>query len=108
MSAREGQIIAGHRHDRPLRLLRGSVAQLTCGHTPFNATQRSLYAAALEQINYNVALLRPGMGFMEPIETGSAHPATLPGTPATASRCTASAWSTSGRSCPTTQRGPGL
>ncbi|MFM8333462.1 MAG: M24 family metallopeptidase [Candidatus Methylumidiphilus sp.] len=40
----------------------------TCGHTPFNATQRSLYAAALEQINHNVALLRPGLRFMEFIE----------------------------------------
>ena len=40
----------------------------TCGHVPFTPTQRALYAVALEQIEHNVALLRPGLGFLEFIE----------------------------------------
>ena len=40
----------------------------TCGHTPFNAVQRGLYSAALEQLSHNVALLRPGLSFLEFID----------------------------------------
>jgi Xaa-Pro aminopeptidase len=40
----------------------------TCGHAPFNPTQRGLYAAALEQIERNLALLKPGLGFLEFID----------------------------------------
>ena len=37
----------------------------TCGHTPMNATQRRLYQTALEQIEHNLELLRPGTSFAE-------------------------------------------
>jgi Xaa-Pro aminopeptidase len=37
----------------------------TCGHTPMTDTQRRLYATALEQINHNLALLKPGVSFRE-------------------------------------------
>ncbi len=40
----------------------------TCGHTPFNAVQHSLYTAALEQLSHNVSLLRPGLSFLEFID----------------------------------------
>ena len=40
----------------------------TCGHTPFNAVQKELYSAALEQLSHNVALLRPGLSFLEFID----------------------------------------
>ena len=37
----------------------------TCGYTPFNNTQRHIYATALDQINHNLALLQPGTSFAE-------------------------------------------
>jgi Xaa-Pro aminopeptidase len=37
----------------------------TCGHTPMTDTQRRLYATALDQINHNLTLLKPGMSFRE-------------------------------------------
>lgn len=37
----------------------------TCGHTKMSNAQRTLYAAALDQINHNLALLRPGMTMAE-------------------------------------------
>ena len=40
----------------------------TCGHIPFNGVQHTLYAAALEQLSHNLALLRPGLSFLEFID----------------------------------------
>jgi len=37
----------------------------TCGHIPMNATQHRLYQAALEQIEHNLELIRPGVSFAE-------------------------------------------
>lgn len=37
----------------------------TCGDTAMTGTQRRLYATALEQIDHNTALLRPGLDFAE-------------------------------------------
>ncbi len=37
----------------------------TCDYTPMNDTQTRLYGTALEQINHNLALIRPGMEFAE-------------------------------------------
>ena len=37
----------------------------TCGHVAMTAKQRELYAAAREQIDHNLALLRPGLDFVE-------------------------------------------
>ncbi len=37
----------------------------TCGHTGMTGTQARLYATALDQINHNLALIRPGMAFAE-------------------------------------------
>lgn len=37
----------------------------TCGYTPLTAKQRELYAAAVEQIDHNLALLRAGLSFAE-------------------------------------------
>ncbi len=37
----------------------------TCGYTPMNAVQKSLYETALEQIEHNSALLAPGLSFAE-------------------------------------------
>ena len=37
----------------------------TCGYTPMNTRQKTLYAAALDQIQHNVALIKPGMSFIE-------------------------------------------
>jgi len=37
----------------------------TIGGTPFDDSQRALYAAALEQIHHNLDLIRPGVGFAE-------------------------------------------
>ena len=37
----------------------------TCGHTRMTDTQRRLYATALDQINHNLDLIRPGMAFAE-------------------------------------------
>jgi len=37
----------------------------TCGHTKMTPLQRSLYLTALEQINHNLSLLRPGLEFAE-------------------------------------------
>lgn len=37
----------------------------TCGYVPMTPLQRSLYSAALDQINHNMALLRPGLSFAE-------------------------------------------
>jgi Xaa-Pro aminopeptidase len=37
----------------------------TCGYTPMTSIQKSLYGAALDQINHNMALLRPGLSFAE-------------------------------------------
>ena len=37
----------------------------TCGHTKMTAKQSELYAKALDQIEHNLALLRPGLSFAE-------------------------------------------
>jgi Xaa-Pro aminopeptidase len=37
----------------------------TCGYTPMTAKQSELYRAAIEQINHNLALLRPGLELRE-------------------------------------------
>lgn len=37
----------------------------TCGYTAMNDTQKRLYGAAREQIEHNLALLKPGLGFHE-------------------------------------------
>ena len=37
----------------------------TCGHVPMTDTQRRLYATARDQIEHNLALLRPGLTFRE-------------------------------------------
>jgi Xaa-Pro aminopeptidase len=37
----------------------------TCGHVAMTVKQRELYAAAREQIDHNLALLRPGLDFVE-------------------------------------------
>ncbi len=37
----------------------------TCGHVPMTNTQRRLYGTALEQIEHNLALIRPGLAFAE-------------------------------------------
>lgn len=37
----------------------------TCGYTRMNPTQRTLYAAAVEQIEHNLALLKDGLSFTE-------------------------------------------
>ena len=37
----------------------------TCGYTPMTEVQQRLYAAAREQIERNMALLRPGRSFAE-------------------------------------------
>jgi Xaa-Pro aminopeptidase len=37
----------------------------TCGHTPMTPTQARLYRLALDQIEHNAALLRPGLSFAE-------------------------------------------
>ncbi|MDC0659739.1 Xaa-Pro peptidase family protein [Leisingera sp. SS27] len=37
----------------------------TCGFVPMNDTQKRLYQAAREQIEHNMALLRPGLSFSE-------------------------------------------
>ncbi len=36
-----------------------------CGHHKLNSEQRTLYAAALQQIDHNLELIRPGLGFLE-------------------------------------------
>ncbi len=37
----------------------------TCGYTPLSNKQHTLYAAALEQIHHNLALIRAGVSFAE-------------------------------------------
>lgn len=37
----------------------------TCGHTRMTNKQRELYAAAVDQIHHNLAILKPGMSFVE-------------------------------------------
>ena len=37
----------------------------TCGYTPMNSVQRSLYDTALEQINHNLELIKPGVSFSD-------------------------------------------
>ena len=37
----------------------------TCGYTPMTRSQSRLYGAALDQINHNLALLRPGLDFAD-------------------------------------------
>lgn len=37
----------------------------TCGHVAMNAKQRELYSAARDQIDHNLAIIRPGMTFGE-------------------------------------------
>lgn len=37
----------------------------TCGHTRMTNKQRELYAAARDQIEHNLAILKPGMSFVE-------------------------------------------
>ncbi|MBE2278669.1 MAG: aminopeptidase P family protein [Rhodobacteraceae bacterium] len=37
----------------------------TCGHVRMTPQQRGIYAAALDQIGHNLALIRPGLSFVE-------------------------------------------
>jgi Xaa-Pro aminopeptidase len=37
----------------------------TCGHIPMNPKQRELYSAAIDQIEHNVSILKPGLSFAE-------------------------------------------
>lgn len=37
----------------------------TCDYTPMNDTQKRIYSTALEQIEHNLSILRPGMSFAE-------------------------------------------
>jgi len=37
----------------------------TCGYTPMTAMQRRIYGTALEQINHNLDLIKPGMSYAE-------------------------------------------
>ena len=37
----------------------------TCGYTPMTDRQRRLYETALDQVRYNLDLVRPGMNFVE-------------------------------------------
>lgn len=37
----------------------------TCGHVAMNDRQRELYSAALDQIEHNLSIIRPGMTFVE-------------------------------------------
>jgi len=64
--AREGDIIS---FDTDMIGPYGYCADLsrswTCGHTRMTSTQKQLYAAALEQINHNLSILKPGMSFRE-------------------------------------------
>ncbi len=40
----------------------------TCGYTPMNDTQKRLYATAREQIEHNLALIKPGLSHREFLE----------------------------------------
>jgi Xaa-Pro aminopeptidase len=64
--AREGDIIA---FDTDMIGPYGYCADLsrswTCGHTRMSGTQKELYAAALDQIQHNLAILEPGLSFRE-------------------------------------------
>lgn len=40
----------------------------TCGHVPMTAEQRGIYRLALDQIEHNTCLLRPGLEFAEFVE----------------------------------------
>ena len=46
-----------------------------CGTAPPTSAQRSLYALAVEQVDYNCALLRPGLGFRDFVERAWPIPA---------------------------------
>jgi Xaa-Pro dipeptidase len=63
---REGEMIA---FDTDLVGPYGYCADLsrswTCDYTPMNPTQKSIYAAALEQIRHNVDILEPGISLAE-------------------------------------------
>lgn len=37
----------------------------TCGHVAMNAKQKELYAAARDQIDHNISIIRPGVSFIE-------------------------------------------
>jgi Xaa-Pro aminopeptidase len=37
----------------------------TCGYTPMNNKQKQLYGAAIDQIQHNLALIKPGLSFRE-------------------------------------------
>ncbi|MEJ5022758.1 Xaa-Pro peptidase family protein [Ochrobactrum vermis] len=37
----------------------------TCGHAAMNAKQKELYAAARDQIDHNLSIIRPGVSFVE-------------------------------------------
>ena len=37
----------------------------TCGHTPMSDTQKRIYSAAVEQIEYNLGIIKPGVSFAE-------------------------------------------
>ena len=54
-----------HRPDRPLRLLRRHLAHLALRRGPASNAQIELYRLAREQIAYNLALVRPGLGLRE-------------------------------------------
>lgn len=47
----------------------------TIGHVPMNATQADLYKYAREQIDHNMALLRPGLDFRDYVEKSWQIPA---------------------------------
>jgi Xaa-Pro aminopeptidase len=52
----------------------------TIDHVPMTPEQRTLYAAALEQVEHNLALIRPGMDWRE-YTAELADPRALPGQP---------------------------
>ena len=37
----------------------------TCGHTPMTDTQKRIYSAAVEQIEHNLDIIKPGVSFAE-------------------------------------------
>jgi Xaa-Pro aminopeptidase len=64
--AREGDIVA---FDTDMIGPYGYCADLsrswTCGHTQMTSKQKDLYSAALDQINHNLSIPKPGMSFRE-------------------------------------------
>ena len=49
-----------------------------CGDAPATSRQKSLYALAVEQVEHNCALLRPGLSFRDYTADSLAHPGAFP------------------------------